>query len=153
MRILGIDHGLSTTGYGLIESNGHAPKLLEAGVLHSAAGLPLEKRLLELYRGISEIIGGFSPASMAVEALFSHYSHPRPALQMAHARGLVDSGAAVLIPEKLLDPATLSAQLGAILASPDAAVAMAQHALGQGRPDATERLVALVEDLAKGIST
>ncbi|PLL11650.1 UDP-N-acetylglucosamine--N-acetylmuramyl-(pentapeptide) pyrophosphoryl-undecaprenol N-acetylglucosamine transferase [Tabrizicola sp. TH137] len=72
--------------------------------------------------------------------------------QTANARGLVDAGAAVLIPEKLLDPATLCAQLGSILASPDAAVAMAQHALGQGRPDATERLVALVEDLAKGIS-
>lgn len=72
--------------------------------------------------------------------------------QTANARGLVDAGAAVLIPEKLLDPASLSAQLGAILASPDAAVAMAQHALGQGRPDATERLVALVEGLAKGIS-
>ncbi len=73
--------------------------------------------------------------------------------QTANARGLVDAGAAVLIPEKLLDPAVLAAQVGAILASPDAAVAMAQHALGQGRPDATERLVALVEDLAKGIST
>lgn len=73
--------------------------------------------------------------------------------QTANARGLVDAGAAVLIPEKLLDPAALAAQLGAILASPDAAVAMAQHALGQGRPDATERLVALVEGLAKGIST
>ncbi|MCZ8151382.1 MAG: UDP-N-acetylglucosamine--N-acetylmuramyl-(pentapeptide) pyrophosphoryl-undecaprenol N-acetylglucosamine transferase [Rhodobacteraceae bacterium] len=73
--------------------------------------------------------------------------------QTANARGLVDAGAAVLIPEKLLDPAALAAQVGAILASPDAAVAMAQHALGQGRPDATERLVALVEDLAKGIST
>ena len=73
--------------------------------------------------------------------------------QTANARGLVDAGAAVLIPEKLLDPATLAPQLEAILASPDAAVAMAQHALGQGRPDATERLVALVEDLAKGMST
>ncbi|WGV16239.1 UDP-N-acetylglucosamine--N-acetylmuramyl-(pentapeptide) pyrophosphoryl-undecaprenol N-acetylglucosamine transferase [Fuscovulum ytuae] len=72
--------------------------------------------------------------------------------QTANARGLVDAGAAVLIQEKLLDPAGLAAQLGAILASPDKAVAMAQHALGQGRPDATERLVALVEDLAKGIS-
>lgn len=72
--------------------------------------------------------------------------------QTANARGLVDAGAAVLIPEKLLDPAALAAQLEAVLSRPDAAVAMAQHALGQGRPDATERLVALVEGLAKGIS-
>lgn len=70
--------------------------------------------------------------------------------QTANARGLVDAGAAVLMPEKLLDPAALAAQLGAVLGQPDAAVAMAQHALGQAKPDATARLVALVEELAKG---
>jgi hypothetical protein len=70
--------------------------------------------------------------------------------QSANARGLVDAGAAVLMPEKLLDPAALAAQLEAVLGQPDAAVAMAQHALGQGKPDATGRLVALVEELAKG---
>jgi len=70
--------------------------------------------------------------------------------QSANARGLVDAGAAILMPEKLLDPERLAAQLEAVLGQPEAAVAMAQHALGQGRPDATARLVALVEELAKG---
>lgn len=70
--------------------------------------------------------------------------------QSANARGLVDAGAAILMPEKLLDPERLAAQLEAVLGQQDAAVAMAQHALGQGRPDATARLVALVEELAKG---
>ena len=68
--------------------------------------------------------------------------------QSANARGLVDAGAAVLIPEKLLDPASLSAQVAAVLGNPGAARQMAANALSCARPDATERLVALVEELA-----
>lgn len=67
--------------------------------------------------------------------------------QTANARGLVDAGAAVLIPEKALDAATLSDHMAAILGQPQAAEQMARNALGQGRPDATERLQALVEAL------
>lgn len=68
--------------------------------------------------------------------------------QTANARGLVDAGAAILIPENRLDAATLSAQMAAVLQNPEAASLMARNAQGQGRPDATERLVALVEELA-----
>ena len=67
--------------------------------------------------------------------------------QSANARGLVDAQAAVLIPEKVLDAATLTAHIAAILTQPEAASVMARNALGQGRPDATTRLVALVEAL------
>ncbi len=69
--------------------------------------------------------------------------------QTANARGLVDAEAAILIPEKTLDAATLSTHIAAILGQPAAAEAMARNALAQGRPDATERLVALVEALVK----
>lgn len=68
--------------------------------------------------------------------------------QTANARGLVEAGAAVLIPENRLDAAALADQMAAILGQPQAAEQMARNALGQGRPDATERLVALVEALA-----
>ncbi len=68
--------------------------------------------------------------------------------QTANARGLVDAGGAILIPEKLLDPAALAAQMLAVLENPAAAMRMAANALAEGRPDATERLVALVEELA-----
>lgn len=67
--------------------------------------------------------------------------------QSANARGLVEAGGAVLIPEKRLDAATLADQMAAILGQPPAAEMMARAALSQGRPDATERLVALVEGL------
>lgn len=68
--------------------------------------------------------------------------------QTANARGLTEAGAAVLIPEKLLEPAALSAQMAAILGHPAAAETMAAHALSQGKPDAAARLAALVEELA-----
>ena len=67
--------------------------------------------------------------------------------QTANARGLVDAEAAILIPEKALDVATLSGHMATILSQPGAAEKMAANALSAGRPDATERLVALVEAL------
>ena len=66
----------------------------------------------------------------------------------ANARGLVEAGAAILIPEDALDPETLAAQVALVLENPVGATAMANAALGQARPDATERLVELVEALA-----
>lgn len=72
--------------------------------------------------------------------------------QTANARGLVAAGAAILMPEKSLDPAALAAQLDLVLGHSEAALMMARQALAEARPDATERLVALVEDLSKEIS-
>ncbi|MBT9247061.1 UDP-N-acetylglucosamine--N-acetylmuramyl-(pentapeptide) pyrophosphoryl-undecaprenol N-acetylglucosamine transferase [Gemmobacter fulvus] len=69
--------------------------------------------------------------------------------QTANARGLVDAGAAILIPESALDPASLSAQMAAVLSQPQAAMRMAVLATAQGRPDATDRLVELVLRLAR----
>lgn len=69
--------------------------------------------------------------------------------QSANARGLVDAQAAVLIPEAALDAATLADHMAAVLGQPAAAEQMARGALSQGLPDATDRLVALVEGLVK----
>jgi UDP-N-acetylglucosamine--N-acetylmuramyl-(pentapeptide) pyrophosphoryl-undecaprenol N-acetylglucosamine transferase len=73
--------------------------------------------------------------------------------QTANARGLVEAGGAVLISESRLEPAALSEQIEAILTDPDAASRMAAAALDAGRPDAAERLAALVETLAEGRET
>jgi UDP-N-acetylglucosamine--N-acetylmuramyl-(pentapeptide) pyrophosphoryl-undecaprenol N-acetylglucosamine transferase len=70
--------------------------------------------------------------------------------QTANARGLVDAGAAVMIAEGDLDPASLAGHIARILAEPETAARMARTALAQGRPDATERLVEVVERLARG---
>ncbi len=72
--------------------------------------------------------------------------------QTANARGLVDAGAAILIPESALDPASLSEQIMTVLTTPAAAAQMRDSALAQGRPDAAERLAALIEQLGRRTS-
>jgi UDP-N-acetylglucosamine--N-acetylmuramyl-(pentapeptide) pyrophosphoryl-undecaprenol N-acetylglucosamine transferase len=69
--------------------------------------------------------------------------------QTANARGLVDAGAAVMIAERDLDPVTLAGHIARILGEPETAARMARAALAQGRPDATERLVEVVERLGQ----
>ncbi|QBY00954.1 UDP-N-acetylglucosamine--N-acetylmuramyl-(pentapeptide) pyrophosphoryl-undecaprenol N-acetylglucosamine transferase [Rhodophyticola sp. CCM32] len=69
--------------------------------------------------------------------------------QTANARALVEADAAILIPESQFTPDSLSRHIAAILTQPDAALQMANAALGTGVPDATERLAVLVEELAK----
>ena len=68
--------------------------------------------------------------------------------QSANARGLADAGAAVVIQENALDATGLSRHIAAILEDPYKAETMARAALGESKPDATARLVALVEDLS-----
>ena len=68
--------------------------------------------------------------------------------QTANARGLVEAGGAVLMPEAELEVQPLSEQIAAILSDGTRALAMANAALGQGRPDAAERLADMVERLA-----
>ena len=69
--------------------------------------------------------------------------------QTANAKGLVESGGAVLQPERGLTPQALAAQIAAILTDPTRAEQMSRAALAQSRPDATTRLVALVTSLKK----
>ena len=70
--------------------------------------------------------------------------------QTANAQALVNGDAAILMPEPGLTVATLSAQIAAFMDAPVKATPMANAALRCAVPDATERLVALVEDLAQG---
>lgn len=73
--------------------------------------------------------------------------------QTANARGLVQAGGAIMIPENVLDVSALTEQMTTVLTNPEAAQKMAHAALSVGAPDATERLVALVEQLAEKETT
>lgn len=68
--------------------------------------------------------------------------------QTANARGLVDAGAAILIPEKMLEVDTLCAHMASVLSNPTAADAMTQAALSVAKPDAPQDLADLVARLA-----
>lgn len=93
-RILGIDPGLQVTGYGVLDVEGPRVKLIEAGVVTADPRAPLSDRLFELHRGVEDVIGSLKPSAVAIEELYSHYGHPRTAILMAHARGVICLAAA-----------------------------------------------------------
>lgn len=68
--------------------------------------------------------------------------------QTANARGLSEAGAAIVIPENLLQVDSLSEQIALVVGQPDGAMQMSRAALGCGKPEATDNLVAMVEELA-----
>lgn len=70
--------------------------------------------------------------------------------QSANAQGLVDRGAAIVMPERDFHPSTLAEQLRTVFETPDLAMRMAVAALSYGKPDAAENLAGLVETLAAG---
>ena len=92
--ILGIDPGLETTGYALLDSADRFVSVIEAGTLTTSKSSPLPERLLELFSGLEEILDQYRPYRMAVEQLFSHYGHPKTAITMGHARGVLFLAAA-----------------------------------------------------------
>ncbi len=89
IKILGIDPGLNTTGYGVIACDGIGMRLCEAGVVRTRAKGSIEARLAELHNGVNEIIATHRPERMAIEQLFSHYERVRTAILMGHARGVI----------------------------------------------------------------
>jgi len=93
--ILGIDPGLNTTGYGMIDASAGQVRLIEAGVIRSQSNGALAFKIREIYEGVREIITTFSPDAMALEELYSHYDRPRTAILMGHARGAICLAAAL----------------------------------------------------------
>jgi crossover junction endodeoxyribonuclease RuvC len=89
MRILGIDPGLQVCGYACIESKSGKTTLLEGGVIRTTGSKTIEKRLNQIAEDIDSILDKFKPDVVAVEQLYSHYAHPRTAILMGHARGVI----------------------------------------------------------------
>ncbi|MCE9590951.1 MAG: crossover junction endodeoxyribonuclease RuvC [Planctomycetes bacterium] len=91
MKVLGIDPGLRITGYGVVElrKGSIEPTLIDGGYFKLSAKASLEDRLDQLHRELDALIQEVKPGRMAVEKLYSHYNHPRTAILMAHARGVI----------------------------------------------------------------
>ena len=89
MRVLGIDPGLNVTGYGILDHQDGSIRLVEAGFIKTNASETMEQRLNEVGREMTSIINQFRPDVMAIEDLYSHYAHPKTAIIMGHARGVV----------------------------------------------------------------
>jgi crossover junction endodeoxyribonuclease RuvC len=89
MRILGIDPGLQVCGYACLETGGNVEKLTEAGVFRTDGSLPIEAKLNQIADDIDSLLKKFDPDVVAVEQLYSHYAHPKTAILMGHARGVI----------------------------------------------------------------
>ncbi len=95
MRVLGIDPGLRLTGYGVLALADTAasaladPTIVEAGVIRLDAKADVESRLVQLHDDLCGVIDEHKPDCIVVEKLYAHYKHPRTAILMAHARGVI----------------------------------------------------------------
>jgi crossover junction endodeoxyribonuclease RuvC len=89
MRILGIDPGLKITGYGILDWRPIRPQLVDGGVIRLQPKTPLADRLVELESELESLLAEYKPDVCAVEQLYAHYAHPRTAILMGHARGVI----------------------------------------------------------------
>lgn len=94
--VCGIDPGLGLTGYAVLRSAGRQLSIIDAGVCRFNDKAALPERLAALERDISSILTEHHPDVVAVEALYAHYKHPRTAILMGHARGVILLAAAKL---------------------------------------------------------
>ena len=89
MRWIGIDPGLRTTGFGVIDVEGQKLTYVASGTIESggpAKGLP--DRLGTLYQGVKEVLDTYHPESAAIEEVFLNVN-PRSTLMLGQARGAV----------------------------------------------------------------
>ncbi len=89
VAILGIDPGLQVCGYGCVRAGADRDELIEAGFLQTDGKSAIEARLKQIADDIASLLERFRPGIVAVEKLYSHYAHPRTAILMGHARGVI----------------------------------------------------------------
>jgi len=89
MRILGIDPGLQVCGYACLETNEAEGRLIEAGVFRTNSALAIEAKLNQVADDTESLIKKLGLEIVAVEELYSHYAHPKTAILMGHARGVI----------------------------------------------------------------
>ncbi len=92
MRVLGIDPGLATCGYGVLEqknkSRSQPCELIEVGVIKTPPEESLPKRLFTIYTEVKGLIKEFKPDALAVEELFFS-KNTKTAMAVSQARGVV----------------------------------------------------------------
>ncbi len=70
MIVLGIDPGLATMGYGIIDYDGRKLKSIQFGTLTTKAGQPMPQRLRSIFLGVGTLIDTYKPEEIAFEELF-----------------------------------------------------------------------------------
>ena len=86
MIILGIDPGLRTTGFGVIEKHGNKLRYIASGTVKTGSEGELPPRLKIILQGVSEIVGTYRPDCAAIEKVFVNVN-PQSTLLLGQARG------------------------------------------------------------------
>lgn len=88
MRILGIDPGIATVGFGVIDSEKGKLSLVNYGVITTPAHTSLSSRLDRIYEDMCQLCETFAPAAIACEELFFN-TNITTGIAVAHGRGVI----------------------------------------------------------------
>ena len=88
MRILGIDPGFATIGFGLVEADRGQVHMVTYGAITTPAGLPLSRRLYEIGTDMEDLIGQLKPDVISIEELFFN-TNITTGIAVAHGRGVI----------------------------------------------------------------
>lgn len=87
-RILGIDPGFATIGFGLVAAEGGSVQMLRYGAITTPAGMEFPKRLRLIYQDTTELLQMLQPDAVAMEELFFN-TNITTGIQVAHGRGIL----------------------------------------------------------------
>lgn len=88
LRILGIDPGLATVGFSIVDVEKSKMKLVTCGVISTPAHTSLSSRLDRIFEDMNELISSFSPDVMSIEELFFN-TNITTGIAVTHARGVI----------------------------------------------------------------
>ena len=88
MRILGIDPGIATVGFGAVDAEGSRMKYVTCGVVTTPAHTPLSERLDQIYTDLEELFGALQPDGISIEELFFD-KNITTGISVAHGRGVI----------------------------------------------------------------
>ena len=88
MRVLGIDPGTATTGYGIIDVADGEMTMVTYGAITTAAKTPMPRRLAEIYEQVTALVKEFQPDAVGVEEVFFG-RNITTGISVSQARGVV----------------------------------------------------------------
>lgn len=88
LRILGIDPGIATIGFGVLDYDKNHFSLVKCGVITTPPELSLSSRLNQIYNDLTDVIGAFKPDCASIEELFFN-TNITTGISVAHGRGVI----------------------------------------------------------------
>lgn len=88
MRILGLDPGIATIGFGIVDVGNGSHRLVNCGVISTPAHTPLALRLEQIYNDTLSLLDTFKPDVVSIEELFFN-TNITTGISVAHGRGVL----------------------------------------------------------------